>query len=141
VTADGSAPTRALADRPLIVLLAAIAASGPFAMNVYLPALPLVQAHFGASVPEMNTTVSVALLSFAAGILLYGPLSDRYGRRPVIMAGLGVFALGNLLCLLAPTLEVLLLGRAVQSLGSCAPCWATSTRARRWRGCSPTSRW
>jgi DHA1 family bicyclomycin/chloramphenicol resistance-like MFS transporter len=120
VTADGSAPTRALADRPLIVLLAAIAASGPFAMNVYLPALPLVQAHFGASVPEMNTTVSVALLSFAAGILLYGPLSDRYGRRPVIMAGLGVFALGNLLCLLAPTLEVLLLGRAVQSLGSAA---------------------
>lgn len=116
---DGNAPQKP-ADRPLIVLLAAIAASGPFAMNVYLPALPLVQDHFGASVPEMNTTVSVALLSFAVGILLYGPLSDRYGRRPVIMAGLGVFGLGNLLCLVAPTLEVLVLGRAVQSFGSAA---------------------
>lgn len=120
MTADAGRTPHRLADRPLIVLLAAIAASGPFAMNVYLPALPLVQAHFGASVPEMNTTVSVALLSFAVGILLYGPLSDRYGRRPVILGGLGVFGLGNLLCLAAPTLEVLVLGRAVQSLGSAA---------------------
>ena len=120
MTADGAIAPQKPADRPLIVLLAAIAAAGPFAMNVYLPALPLVQAHFGASVPEMNTTVSVALLSFAVGILLYGPLSDRYGRRPVIMAGLGVFGLGNLLCLVAPTLEVLVLGRAVQSFGSAA---------------------
>lgn len=120
MTDDGPAAPPKPAGRPLIALLAAIAAAGPFTMNVYLPALPVVQAHFGASVPEMNTTVSVALLSFAVGILLYGPLSDRYGRRPVIMAGLGVFALGNLLCLVAPTLEVLLLGRAVQSFGSAA---------------------
>lgn len=120
MTADGANAPRKPADRPLIVLLAAIAAAGPFAMNVYLPALPVVQAHFGASVPEMNTTVSVALLAFAVGILLFGPLSDRYGRRPVILGGLGVFALGNLLCLAAPTLEVLVAGRAVQSCGSAA---------------------
>ena len=120
MTEDGPAAPPPLADRTLIVLLAAIAASGPFAMNVYLPALPVVQAHFGATVPEMNTTVSVALLSFAVGILLFGPMSDRYGRRPVILGGLCVFALGNLLCLAAPTLEVLLAGRAVQSFGSAA---------------------
>jgi DHA1 family bicyclomycin/chloramphenicol resistance-like MFS transporter len=120
VTEHGHAAPQKSADRSLIVLLAAIAAAGPFAMNVYLPALPVVQAHFGASVPEMNTTVSVALVSFAVGILLYGPLSDRHGRRPVIMAGLGVFALGSLLSMLAPTLEVLLAGRAIQSFGSAA---------------------
>ncbi|MCU0975086.1 MAG: multidrug effflux MFS transporter [Steroidobacteraceae bacterium] len=120
MTEAGPPAPQPLADRSLIVLLAAIAASGPFAMNVYLPALPVVQAHFGATVPEMNTTVSIALLSFAVGILLHGPLSDRYGRRPVILGGLGVFALGNLLCLVAPTLEVLLAGRAVQSFGSAA---------------------
>lgn len=120
MTEAGPASQQPLADRPLIVLLAAIAASGPFAMNVYLPALPVIQAHFGATVPEMNTTVSVALLSFAVGILLFGPLSDRLGRRPAILGGLGVFALGSLLCLAAPTLEVLLAGRAVQSFGSAA---------------------
>lgn len=120
MTADGAIAPRRPADRPLIVLLAAITAAGPFTMNVYLPALPFVQAHFGASVPQMNTTVSVALASFAVGILLFGPLSDRHGRRPVILGGLGVFALGNLLCLFAPTLEVLLAGRAVQSFGTAA---------------------
>ena len=109
-----------LSDRLLIVLLAAITATGPVAMNVYLPALPAVQDHFGTTVAEMSTTVSTALIAFALGILAYGPISDRFGRRPVILVGLGVFAVGNLLCLVAPTFEALLLGRVVQALGSSA---------------------
>jgi MFS transporter, DHA1 family, multidrug resistance protein len=120
VSPGNAAPNRPLPHRLLIVLLAAISAAGPVAMNIYLPALPAVRAQFGASVAEMNTTVSVALVAYAIGILLYGPASDRYGRRPVIMAGLTIFALGNLLCLLAPTLEVLLAGRVVQALGTSA---------------------
>ena len=107
-------------DRLLIVVLAAITAAGPVAMNIYLPALPAVQAHFGTTVAEMNTTVSTALVAFAIGILLYGPISDRFGRRPIILWGQVVFAAGNLLCLLAPTLEALLAGRVVQALGTSA---------------------
>jgi DHA1 family bicyclomycin/chloramphenicol resistance-like MFS transporter len=116
-TAGASPP---LSDRLLIALLAAITAAGPVAMNIYLPALPAVQAQFGTTVAEMNTTVSAALVAFAAGILLYGPVSDRFGRRPVILLGMAVFAAGNLLCLLAPTLEALLAGRVVQALGTSA---------------------
>jgi DHA1 family bicyclomycin/chloramphenicol resistance-like MFS transporter len=119
VTADPATPT-VLPDRLLILLLAAITAAGPVAMNIYLPALPAVQAHFGVSVAEANTTVSLTLIAFAVGILAYGPLSDRYGRRPVIFAGQLVFAVGNLLCLFAPSFAVLLAGRIVQALGTSA---------------------
>ena len=114
------APPSAPPDRLLIPLLAAITAAGPVAMNIYLPALPSVQGHFGVSVAEANTTVSLALIAFAVGILFYGPLSDRYGRRPVIFAGQLVFAAGNLLCLLAPSFSLLLAGRIVQALGTSA---------------------
>lgn len=103
-----------------IVLLASISAAGPVTMNIYLPTLPRVQADFGTTVAGMNATVSLALVAFAIGILVHGPLSDRYGRRPVIIAGLLIFALGNLLCLLAPSLGVLLAGRIVQALGTSA---------------------
>jgi DHA1 family bicyclomycin/chloramphenicol resistance-like MFS transporter len=101
-------------------LLAAITAAGPVAMNIYLPALPSVQAHFGVSVAQANATVSLTLIAFAIGILVYGPLSDRYGRRPIIFAGQLVFAAGNLLCLLAPGFALLLTGRIVQALGTSA---------------------
>lgn len=114
------APEAGAADRPLILLLAVITAAGPVAMNMYLPALPSVQAHFGVTVAQANATVSLTLIAFAVGILVYGPLSDRYGRRPVIFAGQLVFAAGNLLCLLAPSFTLLLAGRLVQALGTSA---------------------
>ena len=122
-TADRDGATGApgsLSDRALILLLAAITASGPIALNIYLPALPLVQADFGVSLARAQSTLSIALLGFAAGILIYGPLSDRFGRRPVVLAGLGVYLAGTLLCLIAPTIEWLTVGRAVQSLGAAA---------------------
>lgn len=107
-------------DRLLILLLAAVTAAGPVTMNLYVPALPAIQAHFGASLAEINATLSLALAAFAVGVLAFGPLSDRIGRRPVLLAGQLVFAVGNLLCLLSPSLEVLLVGRVVQALGSSA---------------------
>jgi len=107
-------------DRLLILLLAAVTAAGPVTMNLYVPALPAIQAHFGATLAEINATLSLSLAAFAVGVLAFGPLSDRIGRRPVLLAGQLVFALGNLLCLLSPSLEVLLAGRVVQALGSSA---------------------
>jgi MFS transporter, DHA1 family, multidrug resistance protein len=118
VTADAARPLPP--DRLLLALLAAITAAGPVAMNIYLPALPAVRAEFGVSVADANTTLSASLIAFAIGILVYGPVSDRYGRRPVILAGLGIFVLANVVCLLAPTLEWLVAGRVLQSLGTSA---------------------
>jgi DHA1 family bicyclomycin/chloramphenicol resistance-like MFS transporter len=118
----GTTPGRSdsLSDRALILLLAAITASGPIALNIYLPALPLVQADFGVSLARAQSTLSIALIGFAVGILVYGPLSDRFGRRPIVLAGLGIYLAGTVLCLLAPTIEWLTAGRAVQSLGAAA---------------------
>jgi DHA1 family bicyclomycin/chloramphenicol resistance-like MFS transporter len=120
VTEAEASPESALSDRLLLGLLAAITAAGPVTMNIYLPALPRVQEYFGTSVAEVNLTVSLALMAFAIGVLVYGPISDRFGRRPVILGGQLVFALGNLLCLLSPSFGALLAGRIVQALGTSA---------------------
>jgi DHA1 family bicyclomycin/chloramphenicol resistance-like MFS transporter len=102
----------------LVLLLGALNAAGPMAAFLYVPALPSVQLAFGVPVHVAQLTVSVALASFACGILVSGPLSDRFGRRPVLMCGMLTFALGSLLCLFAPSLPWLVAGRAVQTLGT-----------------------
>ena len=110
--------TAAARDRGLIVLLAAVAALGPIATNLYLPALPAVREHFGASVAEVQVTFSVALVMFAFGILAWGPFSDRYGRRAAVLGGLGIMVVGAVVSLLAQSLEVLIAGRALQAFGT-----------------------
>ena len=104
----------------LIALLAAITASAPVSLNIFLAALPSVQAEFGVTVAEANVTISAGLLSFATGVFLYGPLSDRHGRRPMILVGLAIAAVGNIACLLAPTLDLLVAGRVLQGFGTAA---------------------
>jgi DHA1 family bicyclomycin/chloramphenicol resistance-like MFS transporter len=101
-------------------LLATISAAGPIALNIYLPALPAVHEAFDAPVPQVQLTLTISLLAFAVGQLLYGPLSDRFGRRPAVLCGVLVFCAGTLLCLTAPNLYWLMAGRAVQALGSSA---------------------
>ncbi|MCZ8130073.1 MAG: multidrug effflux MFS transporter [Steroidobacteraceae bacterium] len=109
-----------LSDRALILLLAAVTAAGPVALNIYLPVLPKVQAEFAVSVAAASTTVTAPLIAFAIGILFYGPVSDRVGRRPVILFGLAVFLVGTLLALFAPSVGWLTAGRVVQALGTSA---------------------
>ena len=112
--------TRPLSDRFILTLLAAISATGPVALNIYLPALPAVQQEFAASVPDVQWSLSLALIAYAAGLLLCGPLSDRFGRRPVLMSGIGVFLVGVVMCLFATSLEWLVAGRCVQAIGTSA---------------------
>ena len=105
-------------DRALIVLLAAVAALGPIATNLYLPALPAVREHFDASVAEVQATFSVSLVMFAFGILAWGPFSDRYGRRAAVLGGIGIMVAGAVVSLLAQSLDALIAGRALQAFGT-----------------------
>lgn len=127
--ADDAAITAAepaAAPRSLIALLAASSALGPVSTLMLMPALPAIRAEFGATTAATQAVISVFLIVFAVGIPFAGPLSDRHGRRPLLLGGVAIFLAGSLLGALAPTLEVLVLARAVQALG----CAATATVAR-----------
>lgn len=104
----------------LIALLASVTATGPMAMQIFLPALPAIQSSFHISAGLTQLTLSVSMVSIAIATLVYGPISDRYGRRPVLLWGLVLFLVGSLVCSIAPNIEILILGRAVQGVGGAA---------------------
>lgn len=108
-----------------MVLLAACTSLGPLSLNLYLPSVPEVQSIFGASVAEVQTTVSLPLLAFGLGLVLLGPLTDRYGRRPCLLGGLMLFIAGSALAAFAPSLQMLALARVAQSIG-CATAFISS---------------
>ncbi len=100
-----------------ILLLGALVAFGPLAIDLYLPALPAIAAGLGASPEAVQSSITVFLAGFAVGMLFYGPISDRYGRRTVMLSGIALFALASLACMLATAVEQLILARFVQALG------------------------
>jgi DHA1 family bicyclomycin/chloramphenicol resistance-like MFS transporter len=105
-------------DATLLALLAAVSALGPVSTNLYIPVLPEIREHFGATVAQAQATFSIGLVTFSIGMLFWGPVSDRYGRRPAILAGLAIFVLGATMCLLATSLAWLVIGRGVQAFGT-----------------------
>lgn len=115
-----SAPSERRLTGEILFLLAGLAALGALATNIILPAFPRVGAALGASSQELGLTLSSFFVAFAFGQLLVGPLSDRFGRRWLVLGGLAVFVAGSILCALADTLPFLILGRVVQALGACA---------------------
>ncbi|MCQ4162717.1 multidrug effflux MFS transporter [Roseomonas sp. GC11] len=100
------------------LLLGALAALPPLSIDMGLPGFPALEAELGASPSEAAQTLSLFLLGFATGPLLLGPASDRFGRRPVLLAGLVVYLLGGLACTLAGSTPLLLAGRLVQGIGA-----------------------
>jgi len=105
-------------DRALLLLLAAVTALGPIATNLYLPALPAVREYFGATVAGVQATFSVSLVTFSFGVLAWGPISDRFGRRTAVLAGLAILVTGALISLGAQSLGWLILGRGIQAFGT-----------------------
>ncbi|MFG1279537.1 multidrug effflux MFS transporter [Xanthobacter autotrophicus] len=101
-------------------LLALLAFSGTLAMHIFVPALPIAQADLGGGMAAMQLTISLYILGLAGGQLVYGPLADRFGRRPVLMAGLSLYTAAGLAAMLAPSVNALIAARLFQALGGCA---------------------
>lgn len=110
-------PIEAAREGRFILLLGALVAFGPLAIDLYLPALPAIAVGLAASAEAVQASITVFLAGFAVGMLFYGPISDRYGRRVVMLTGIALFALASLACLLASAVEQLIVARFVQALG------------------------
>src|ERR1700680_3767503 len=102
---------------PLFALaLASISLIGPLAVHLFMPVIPAVKAALGLSDAMAQLTFSIALFSMAFATLVYGSLSDRYGRRPVLLSGLCLFLLGSAISAAATSIAALAAGRLVQAV-------------------------
>jgi DHA1 family bicyclomycin/chloramphenicol resistance-like MFS transporter len=97
-----------------------VAAIAPAALHMLVPSLPLLAEMFDEPPARVQLTLTLFLVGIAIGQLVYGPVSDRYGRRPVLIAGLALFLAGTVLSGLAWSLPVLILGRVLEACGGCA---------------------
>lgn len=104
----------------LAVLVVALTSLGPLSTDFYLPSLPAIGRALATDSAGVQLTLSVYLLGFGLGQLLLGPLSDRFGRRPVMLWGMAVFTVSSAACALASSLEALVAARLLQALGACA---------------------
>lgn len=102
------------------LILALLSAVGPLAIDMYLPALPAIQADLNAAEAGTQATLSLYFIGFGLAQLIYGPLADQVGRKPPLYIGLTIFGLATVACAMAPTVEVLALSRLVQGLGGAA---------------------
>ncbi|MNX67332.1 Bicyclomycin resistance protein [compost metagenome] len=106
--------------RGLIPLLGALTAIGPMSIDMYLPSLPTIARDLGASTAAVQLTLALFFVGLALGQLIYGPLSDRLGRKGPLISGLVLYVLASAGCALAPSTGALIAFRLLQALGGCA---------------------
>ena len=101
----------------LTALLAGLSAIGPLTTDMYLPSLPDIAHQLHASTTQAQFTISSYLIGFAVGQIFYGPVSDRHGRKPVLLAAIALYCLASLVCMLSSSIEMLITARAIQAVG------------------------
>lgn len=102
------------------LILGLLTAIGPFAIDMYLPALPSIGASLGADAGSVQMSLMAFFISLGIGQLIYGPVSDMFGRKPPLFVGLAIFAAASVGCALAAKVETLILFRFLQGFGACA---------------------
>ena len=107
-------------DRAPFALIVAITACGTLGMHLIIPALPDTAAALRVSPAAIQLSITLYLVGLAIGQLVYGPISDRFGRRPVLLVGLGLFTVAGLATTVAPNAWMLVVARILQSIGACA---------------------
>lgn len=117
---DHPFPQAHLGKKSFIVLIALLSAFVPLSTDLYLPALPGMAGYFHVSTYMTNLTLILFFVFFSLGMLVWGPMSDRHGRRPVLLAGLAVYVVGSVACALSGDILVLILARVLQALGGSA---------------------
>ncbi len=104
----------------VIALVSALIAIGQIATSIYLPSMPAMTVALATDGATMQLTLTAYLLGFAGAQLVYGPLSDRYGRRPVLFAGLVLYVAASAACALVGSIDELIAARLFQAMGACA---------------------
>ncbi len=104
----------------LIVILGALTAAAPISIDLYLPALPTIAHAFGDPIGAVERTLASFFLGFALGQALFGPLADRFGRKPPLLWGIGIYVLTCVACAFAPSVGALVALRFVQAVSACA---------------------
>ncbi len=118
-----------------IPFLGVLSALGPLSNDLFVPSLPLVAAGLGAGGGSVQLTLSTLLLGLSLGALIYGPLSDQYGRKPVLAAGLAVYVIAGIMAALSQSLATLVAWRFLQGLGAASgSVLARAIILDRWRG-------
>ncbi len=106
--------------RGMTVLLALMVALGPLSTDIYLASMPHIGAALGASNASVQLTMSVYIVGFAFGQVLHGPLSDKYGRRPILLSGFSVYLAATAACVASTSVDLLIAARVAQALGAAA---------------------
>lgn len=105
-------------NRFLLFMLIVLVAVGQMAQTIYVPAMANMAEALNVRSGSMQQVMAAYLMTYGGSQLIYGPLSDSFGRRPVILIGMTIFAVGALIAMFAPSLQILVLGSAVQGLGT-----------------------
>src|SRR5215831_13815306 len=102
----------------LTVLLGLLTAFGPMSTDIYVPSMPSIGRLFEVGTAQVQLTLSSYLVGYALGQVIYGPVADRFGRRPALLLALALFCAASLACALAPGIEILIVARGLQALGA-----------------------
>lgn len=113
-------PLPQFAHAPLLILIITCMMMQPLSTDLYLASLPGLATSFAVPPSTVQLTLSLFVIGFGSAQLVIGPLSDRFGRRPVLLGGLSLYVLASVLCAIAPSITVLIAARFLQSIGCCS---------------------